>query len=84
MKKTDAVEITVPGDKSISHRSLMFAALGSGRSAIRSILDSDDTRSTAAALRSLEREARHVFRETVTAHDGLQIEVPFKDADADD
>jgi ribonuclease Z len=34
--------------------------------------------------RGLEREARHVFRETVTAHDGLQIEVPFKDADADD
>ena len=53
MKKTDAVEITIPGDKSISHRSLMFAALGSGRSAIRSILDSDDTRSTAAALRTL-------------------------------
>jgi 3-phosphoshikimate 1-carboxyvinyltransferase len=53
MKKTDAVEISIPGDKSISHRSLMFAALGSGRSAIRSILDSDDTRSTAAALRSL-------------------------------
>ena len=31
--------------------------------------------------RGLEREARHVFRETVAAHDGLQIEVPFKDAD---
>ncbi|MGQ0560532.1 MAG: ribonuclease Z [Gemmatimonadota bacterium] len=31
--------------------------------------------------RSLEREARHVFRETVTAHDGMRLEVPFKDAD---
>lgn len=34
--------------------------------------------------RALEREARHVFRETVTANDGLQIEVPFRDADEKD
>lgn len=34
--------------------------------------------------RALEREARHVFRETVTAHDGLQIEVAFRDADEKD
>lgn len=31
--------------------------------------------------RGLEREARHIFRETVVAYDGMQIEVPFKDAD---
>lgn len=30
--------------------------------------------------RALEREARHVFRETVVAHDGMHIEVPFQDA----
>lgn len=34
--------------------------------------------------RALEREARHVFRETVTAHDGMQIEVPFRDANEKD
>lgn len=45
--------IRVPGDKSISHRSLMLAALAQGTSAIRDILDSADVRSTAAVLRTL-------------------------------
>lgn len=31
--------------------------------------------------RGLEREARQVFRETITAHDGMIIDVPFRDAD---
>lgn len=45
--------LRVPGDKSVSHRSLMLAALGSGRSRIRGILDSADVRSTAGVLRAL-------------------------------
>lgn len=53
MKTTDAVTVTIPGDKSISHRALMLAALGTGRSVIRRMLDSEDTRSTAAVLRAL-------------------------------
>jgi len=45
--------LRVPGDKSISHRALMFAALGNGRSRVRGILDSADVRSTAGVLRAL-------------------------------
>ena len=48
-------QVTVPGDKSISHRALMFAALAQpgAASVVREILDSADVRSTAAVLRAL-------------------------------
>jgi len=45
--------LRVPGDKSISHRALMLAALGSGQSRIRSLLQSADVESTAGVLRAL-------------------------------
>jgi 3-phosphoshikimate 1-carboxyvinyltransferase len=47
------ISLTVPGDKSISHRALIFAALAEGRSNLRHILESDDIKSTAAVLRTL-------------------------------
>jgi 3-phosphoshikimate 1-carboxyvinyltransferase len=45
--------IRVPGDKSISHRSLILASLADGESRIRGILDSEDVRATAEVLRAL-------------------------------
>jgi 3-phosphoshikimate 1-carboxyvinyltransferase len=45
--------VRVPGDKSISHRSLICAALATGRSRIRNILPSADVHSTAGVLRAL-------------------------------
>ena len=45
--------VRVPGDKSISHRSLILGALAIGESRIRGILDSEDVRSTAGVLRAL-------------------------------
>ena len=48
-----AGELTVPGDKSISHRALICAALGEGTSTIRDILPSADVQSTAGVLRAL-------------------------------
>jgi 3-phosphoshikimate 1-carboxyvinyltransferase len=44
--------ISVPGDKSISHRSLMFAGLAVGRSTITGLLEGDDVLATAAAMRA--------------------------------
>ncbi len=45
--------IRVPGDKSISHRALLFAALAEGASRIRDILASADVHSTARVLGAL-------------------------------
>ncbi len=46
-------QIIVPGDKSITHRALFLAGLGSGESVLHNALSSLDTRSTARALRRL-------------------------------
>jgi 3-phosphoshikimate 1-carboxyvinyltransferase len=48
-----AGEVQIPGDKSISHRSLIVAALAEGTSTIRGILRSADVESTARVLRAL-------------------------------
>ena len=45
--------VRVPGDKSISHRSLMFGALAIGETTIKGLLESDDVIATADAMRAL-------------------------------
>jgi 3-phosphoshikimate 1-carboxyvinyltransferase len=45
--------IIVPGDKSISHRSVMLAAIANGRSTIRNWLPAGDTLATLEAIQSL-------------------------------
>ncbi|MDQ0250078.1 3-phosphoshikimate 1-carboxyvinyltransferase [Sphingomonas kyeonggiensis] len=45
--------VTVPGDKSISHRSLMFSALAVGESRIEGLLEGEDVLATAAAMRAM-------------------------------
>lgn len=39
--------LTIPGDKSVSHRAVMFAALADGTSTIDGFLEGEDTRATA-------------------------------------
>lgn len=43
----------VPGDKSISHRSLMLGALAVGKTTIRGLLEGEDVLATAAAMRAM-------------------------------
>ena len=46
-------ELRLPGDKSISHRALLFATLAAGESRILGASDGADVRSTAAIMRAL-------------------------------
>lgn len=45
--------LTIPGDKSVSHRSVMFAALADGTSHIDGFLEGEDTRATARIFSQL-------------------------------
>jgi 3-phosphoshikimate 1-carboxyvinyltransferase len=58
--------VAVPGDKSISHRSLMLSALAVGESRIEGLLEGEDVLATAAAMRAMgadiERGADDVWR----------------------
>ena len=46
-------EITVPGDKSISHRSIMFGSLAAGTTIVHGFLQGEDNRATLNAFRSM-------------------------------
>jgi len=45
--------VRVPGDKSISHRALMFGALAVGETVVEGLLEGEDVHATAAALRAM-------------------------------
>lgn len=61
-----AGRLRVPGDKSISHRALMLAALASGASRIEGLLASADVLSTAGMLRALGVDVPAVSAEGIT------------------
>ena len=45
--------VRVPGDKSISHRALLFGAIAEGTTRIEGLLPAEDPLSTAACLRAM-------------------------------
>jgi len=51
--------VRAPGDKSVSHRALMFGALALGETTVRGLLEGEDVLCTAAALRALGAEVTH-------------------------
>jgi 5-enolpyruvylshikimate-3-phosphate synthase len=63
-RRSDALSGTtrVPGDKSISHRSLIFGSLAVGRTEVSGLLEAEDVLNTMAAMRALGA--------TITHHDG--------------
>lgn len=51
--------VRAPGDKSVSHRALMFGAMALGETTVRGLLEGEDVLATAAALRALGAELTH-------------------------
>lgn len=60
--------VRVPGDKSISHRALMFGALAVGESRVEGLLEGDDVLRTAAAMRALGAEVERLDDGTWVLH----------------
>jgi 3-phosphoshikimate 1-carboxyvinyltransferase len=81
-------EITVPGDKSISHRSAMFAGLAKGRTVIDGFLPSEDCVSTVHAMEALGAEVEWLYetpdvgytRLAITGK-GAKLVAPLKEID---
>ena len=65
-------EVTPPGDKSISHRSLMLGALASGKTVVSGFLNCEDTISTANAMRSMGAEIQVNGTDGVVEGNGLR------------
>lgn len=70
-RKSSALSGTarVPGDKSISHRSMMFGGLASGETRVSGLLEGEDVMRTAAAMKAMgahieKRGAEWVIRGT--------------------
>ena len=65
-------EIRVPGDKSISHRSIIIGALADGKTIIKNFLISEDTKRTMACFRkmgvNIENRRGTVYVEGVGLH----------------
>lgn len=79
MKPFDAppnIEVTVPGSKSITNRALLLAALAEGRSVLRGVLFSDDSRVFMKALQTLGYEVLIDEESAEVRIDGKGTKIP--------
>ena len=66
-------EITVPGDKSISHRAVILAALSNGVCVLRGFLPSDDCMRTVQAMRALGIKIEQPEPEMLIVHGNKRL-----------
>ncbi len=76
-------ELELPGDKSISHRAVMFSSLAEGKSKIFNLSNGEDVNSTQKCFRQLgaEIEKRHNFIE-ITGRGFKNFNKPVNPLDA--
>ena len=76
-------DVTVPGDKSISHRSIMFGALAEGDTRITGFLKSADCLSTMSCFRALGIDIEETEDEILVHGKGLHgLQAPSVTLDA--
>ena len=70
--------LSIPGDKSISHRALMLGALAQGETRIQGLLLGEDVISTANCLRSLGADISDLTSDEIIIRGGLaKLKEPF-------
>src|SRR5580700_9841472 len=62
--------VRTPGEKSISHRSVLFAALAEGASVIHGLSDGADVWATVAAIEAMGAEVHRQADGSVVVHGG--------------
>jgi 3-phosphoshikimate 1-carboxyvinyltransferase len=72
------LEITVPGDKSISHRAVIIAALSNGTCTLRGFLPSEDCMHTVNAMRALGIKIEQSEADTLIIHGKKRVLTPPK------
>jgi 3-phosphoshikimate 1-carboxyvinyltransferase len=72
------LEITVPGDKSISHRAVIIASLSNGVCAVNGFLPSEDCMHTVNALRALGIKIEQPEPATLIVHGKKRVLTPPK------
>lgn len=73
--------ITIPSDKSISHRAVMFASLAKGKSVIKNFSKGQDPHSTLEVCKSLGVQAEFLDDTTVTVTSDGILRMPAEDLD---
>src|SRR5438477_10281 len=73
------IEITVPGDKSISHRAVIIAALSNGPCTLRGFLPSEDCMHTVNAMRALGVKIEQPEPATLIVHGKRRVLTAPKD-----
>jgi 3-phosphoshikimate 1-carboxyvinyltransferase len=72
------IEITVPGDKSISHRAVIIAALSNGICTLRGFLPSEDCMHTVNAMRALGIKIEQPEPDRLVVHGKKRVLTPAK------
>ena len=75
-------EITIPADKSISHRAIMLASLAKGESLINNISSGADCRSTLNIFKQLGVGVNEISKKTIVIKSDGELKKSFTPLDA--